>query len=141
LPFVEEECALAFLPWAHSFGQVCELHALVSIGGAIAINDSIPTLVANLAEVKPTLLFAVPRVFNRVYVGVNEQIGERPGVIRALFRRGADSGKRRAGGAQIGSGVRIPPPPFLFRRTECSCVSAYGRHRSGRRLVFSVAGA
>ncbi|MEO8603887.1 MAG: long-chain fatty acid--CoA ligase [bacterium] len=134
LPFVEEERSLAFLPWTHAFGQVCELHALVSIGGAIAINDSIPNLVANLAEAKPTLLFAVPRVFNRVYAGVNEQIGERPGVIRALFRRGVDIAKRGAGGAKTG----------LFERAVHALadrlIFTAVRQRFGGRLRYAVSG-
>ena len=51
-PFGDEECSLAFLPWAHSFGQVCELHTLVWTGCTIAINDTVSNLLPNLAEVK-----------------------------------------------------------------------------------------
>ena len=79
---------LAFLPWAHSFGQTGELHMVLSMGASIAINDEIPNLVGNLAEVKPTILVAVPRIFNRIYDGVNKQMAEKPGLIRALFQAG-----------------------------------------------------
>src|SRR5262245_23984040 len=71
--FTSDDRSLSFLPWAHSFGQTCELHGLVSMGCSIAINDDIPNLLPNLAVVKPTILFAVPRIFNRIYDGVNKQ--------------------------------------------------------------------
>src|SRR5262249_9229912 len=59
--FSPDDRSLSFLPWAHSMGQTCELHGMLSMGCSIAINDEIPNLVANLAVVKPTILFAVPR--------------------------------------------------------------------------------
>src|SRR6185436_10960287 len=53
--FTAEDRSLSFLPWAHSFGQTCELHTLVSMGSSLAINDDIPNLLPNLAELKPTV--------------------------------------------------------------------------------------
>ena len=72
--FEPDDRSLSFLPWAHSFGQVCELHSLLGDGCSMGINDEVPSLVANLAEVRPTVLFAVPRIFNRIYDGVNKQM-------------------------------------------------------------------
>jgi long-chain acyl-CoA synthetase len=40
----------------------------------MAINDEVPKLVSNLPDVKPTVLVAVPRIFNRIYEGVNQQM-------------------------------------------------------------------
>ncbi len=53
---------------------------MLSMGCSMGINDAIENLVANLAEVKPTILFAVPRIFNRIYDGVNKQMAEQSGV-------------------------------------------------------------
>ena len=50
------------------------------MGCALAINDDVANLIKNLAEVKPTVLYAVPRIFNRLYDGVNKQIAEKPGM-------------------------------------------------------------
>src|SRR5204862_4641080 len=61
-----EDRYLSFLPWAHSYGQTVELHMLLSWGAAMAINDELPRLLDNLVEVKPTVLVAVPRIFNRI---------------------------------------------------------------------------
>ncbi|MEZ4237681.1 MAG: long-chain fatty acid--CoA ligase [Myxococcota bacterium] len=100
--FQPTDRSLSFLPWAHSFGQTCELHGLLSMGASLAINDEIPNLLPNLAEVKPTILFAVPRIFNRVYDGLNKQISERPGVIRGLFARAIAAARRKSDGEALG---------------------------------------
>ncbi|HEY3253256.1 MAG TPA: AMP-binding protein, partial [Polyangiaceae bacterium] len=62
-PLRATDRSLAFLPWAHAFGQTCELHMLFSVGCSLGLNDEIPNLLPNLAEVKPTILIAVPRIF------------------------------------------------------------------------------
>lgn len=89
-PLEPGEISLSFLPWAHAFGQVCELQYGLTQGMSIAINDDIPNLVANLSEVRPTILVAVPRVFNRIYTGVMQQIAHRPAVIRRMFADGLE---------------------------------------------------
>ncbi|MCA9646793.1 MAG: long-chain fatty acid--CoA ligase, partial [Myxococcales bacterium] len=100
--FNAEDRSLSFLPWAHSMGQTCELHGLISMGCSIGINDDIPNLVGNLAEVKPTVLFAVPRIFNRIYDGVNKQMSEKPGFIQGLFRSGIKNATRKNAGESLG---------------------------------------
>ncbi len=100
--FKPEDRSLSFLPWAHSFGQTCELHGLLSMGSSLALNDDIPNLLPNLAEVKPTILFAVPRIFNRVYDNLNKQMAERPGVIQSMFRAGLAAAAKKNAGESIG---------------------------------------
>ncbi len=87
-PLEPGEVSLSFLPWAHSFGQVCELHYGASQGLGLAINDKVANLVENMGEVRPTVLIAVPRVFNRIYRSVAQQIANRPAFIRKMFADG-----------------------------------------------------
>ena len=96
------DVSLAFMPWAHSMGQTCELHGLLSYGASIAVNDEIPNLIANLADVRPTVLFAVPRIFNKIYDGVNKQISSKPAVIQSLVRNAVDAATRRTQGKPVG---------------------------------------
>jgi long-chain acyl-CoA synthetase len=88
LPIESPDRALSFLPWAHSFGHTAELHLLVSIGASTGICESTDKIVEYLAEVKPTVLFAVPRIFNRIHAGVEKQMLSKPAPIRALYRGG-----------------------------------------------------
>lgn len=85
-PIGPEDRSLSFLPWAHSFGQTCELHTLMSVGASTAFAESVEKIVDNLAEVQPTLLFSVPRIFNKIYAGVQKQISAKPGLIQAMVR-------------------------------------------------------
>ncbi len=132
--FDPDDRSLAFLPWAHSFGQTCELHCLVSMGCSMAINDDVKNLVANLGEVKPTVLYAVPRIFNRLYEGVNAQIASRPGVIQRLFKHGIETAKRKARGEPVGAFDQLVLA--LADRLIFSTV----RQRFGGRLKYAISG-
>jgi len=62
----ETDRTLSFLPWAHSYGQVCELHSVMRLGASYGLAESPATIVNDLALIRPTLLISVPRIFNRV---------------------------------------------------------------------------
>lgn len=79
------DVSLAFLPWAHSFGQNCELHVMFSLGASMGMVESIPKLIDNLGEVRPTILFAVPRIFNRIYDALSKKMKQEPPVKQKLF--------------------------------------------------------
>ncbi len=93
-----KERSLAFLPWAHALGQTGELHFFTQEGHTIAINDDVTRLVTNLPEVRPSLLVAVPRIFNRIYESVNRQMDAKPRLVQVLFERGLSLAQRRNGG-------------------------------------------
>ncbi len=84
-PMATEDRSLSFLPWAHSFGQTVELHALFSMGASMGIAESVPKIVENLAEVEPTLLFSVPRIFNKIHDGVLKKVETEGGAKKKLF--------------------------------------------------------
>ncbi|MFO0751593.1 MAG: long-chain fatty acid--CoA ligase [Myxococcota bacterium] len=86
-PMSSEDVSLSFLPWAHSFGQTVELHCMLSYGASMGLAESVSKIIDNLAEVKPTLLFSVPRIFNRIYDGVNKKMAEDGGLKKKLFDR------------------------------------------------------
>ena len=102
LPIGGDDRSLSFLPWAHSFGHTCELHVLLSRGASMAICEAVDKIIANLAEVKPTLLMSVPRIFNKIYDGVNKQMSERPAVIRSLFQAGMRASGKQKKGQELG---------------------------------------
>ncbi|MEB2313512.1 MAG: long-chain fatty acid--CoA ligase [Sorangiineae bacterium] len=132
--FDSNDRSLSFLPWAHSFGQTCELHALLSMGCSMAINDDVANLVGNLADVRPTILFAVPRIFNRIYDGVNKQMAEKPGVIQNLFRSGIATATRKSaggsGGVLAGMGLALADK-LIFSKI---------RLKFGGRLRYAISG-
>jgi len=109
LPMRTDDRSLSFLPWAHSFGHTCELHGLVSVGGQIALAEAVDKIIANLAEVHPTLLFSVPRIFNRIYDNLHKQMAGKPPVIQSLFKAGiaAATKARKQGAGSLGLGEKL----------------------------------
>lgn len=133
-PIGPDDRCLAFLYWAHAFGQTAELHEFISHGLSLAINDDIANLVANLADVQPTVLVAVPRIFNRIYDGINKQMADRPAPIRNLFHAGVKAATRRGRGEKLGLGEAAAlklADTLIFRKV---------RARLGGRLRFCVSG-
>ncbi|WP_437618878.1 AMP-dependent synthetase/ligase [Sorangium sp. So ce1151] len=102
IPFNSSDRSLSFLPWAHSFGHTCELHMLVTGGASMALSESVDKIVANLGEVHPSVLMSVPRIFNRIYEGVQKQMTEKPAVIQGLFRAGLRAAAKRGKGEPLG---------------------------------------
>ncbi|WP_437275014.1 long-chain fatty acid--CoA ligase [Sorangium sp. So ce375] len=107
IPFGSGDRSLSFLPWAHSFGHTGELHVMITVGASMALSESVDKIVANLAEVHPSVLMSVPRIFNRIYEGVQKQMTEKPAVIQALFRSGLRAATKQQKGEPLGLVERL----------------------------------
>ncbi len=81
----EESVSLAILPWAHSYGLSAELHDFLQFGGAMGLMESVETLGEDFLLVRPTYLIAVPRVFNKIYDGIQSTMRETGGIKKLLF--------------------------------------------------------
>ncbi|HVY44742.1 MAG TPA: long-chain fatty acid--CoA ligase [Minicystis sp.] len=102
LPVGPDDRSLSFLPWAHSFGNTVELHGMISKGASIALCEAVDKIVANLAEVKPTVLMSVPRIFNKIYDGVNKQMKDKPALVQNLFKAGLRAATKQRKGGKLG---------------------------------------
>jgi len=71
------------------------LHGLLSMGASMGIAESVDTIVANLAEVRPTLLFSVPRIFNKIYDGVHKKMNAAGGIKKKLFNAAVATAQRK----------------------------------------------
>ncbi|SMF68121.1 AMP-dependent synthetase/ligase [Pseudobacteriovorax antillogorgiicola] len=87
--------SLVILPWAHIYGQTCELHSHFRFGFASAFVEDFTTIQANIQEVKPTLLVGVPRIFHKVHDGIAGKIAAKPKIIQKLFAKAIEIGHRR----------------------------------------------
>ena len=135
LPIADGDRSLSFLPWAHSFGHTCELHILISIGASTGICDSNEKIVDYLAEVKPTVLFAVPRIFNRIYAAVEKQMQSKPAPVRSLLRAGLRIAAKKRQNKPLGmleSATLALADRLVFSKV---------RARFGGNLKYAVSGA
>ena len=132
-PIRAEDRTVSFLPWAHVYGQVCELHILIGVGASTAFNTRTDHLLDDLREVRPTILIAVPRIFNKLHGKVTTQIAHEPRLIRAVFRRGLAASARRRRGERLGLGARIV---LLI----AGLMFAKVRRQLGGRLRYAISG-
>jgi long-chain acyl-CoA synthetase len=84
LPVDESDEELLFLPMAHIFAKLLEW-VTISKGSRIAFAESINKIKDNLAEVKPTFMCAVPRVLEKVYLGILGNRNAAPPARQKIF--------------------------------------------------------
>ena len=71
IPFGGDDLELSFLPLSHIFQRMFDYLAWAT-GTTIAYAESIDAVSANMGEVRPTLMCAVPRFYEKVYARVLE---------------------------------------------------------------------
>ncbi len=136
-PIDTRDVSLCFLPWAHSFGQTCELHFLITRGAAMAMAESVEKLVDNFSEVKPTILLAVPRIFNRIYDGLIKRMAAEGGLKKTLFDAAMANAVKREELAAEGTSSAIAD---LKHKVLDKLVFSKVRDRFGGRLRFALSG-
>src|ERR1700726_24928 len=87
------DLSLSFLPLAHIYGRTLD-YVLLFNGISIAYVEDVNFLSDVLLELKPTVLAAVPRVFEKIYARIMEKGSENTGVKRKLFDWGMSVAKR-----------------------------------------------
>lgn len=73
------ERLLSYLPLSHIAEQMFTVHGGATAGFSIYYAESIDKLPDNLREVQPTVFFGVPRIWERFYSGVTEQLSKSTG--------------------------------------------------------------
>ena len=75
LPLKDNETSLSFLPLSHIFERAWVLFCINS-AVPIYFNEDPKQIAEVLKEVKPTLMCAVPRLFEKIYSGIQEKKAE-----------------------------------------------------------------
>jgi long-chain acyl-CoA synthetase len=126
-----------WLPLSHSFGKVLEA-AVIRIGIATVVDGRVDKIIDNLAEVKPTFVAAVPRIFekvhNKVVSGAQQGGATKYAIFKWAFGVGRQvSALRRAGKA---------PGTLLLAQHALAHKLVFSRlqERFGGRLRFFVSG-
>jgi long-chain acyl-CoA synthetase len=93
----ETSVALSILPWAHSYALSAELHNFMQFGGAIGLMESVDTIGEDFQLLRPTHLMCVPRVFNKIYDGIQTKMNEEGGAKKFLFDAACNEAKKCRG--------------------------------------------
>lgn len=130
-----DDRSLSILPWGHLMGQIVEVHMLMYLGISAALLDDVAHLARDIAIAQPTILFAVPRVFTRIYDGVEQSIAARGGFAQWLYRRTIQAAVRRDATVAVGAWQ------LLLDALADRLILQNIRNRLGGRLRFVVSGA
>jgi long-chain acyl-CoA synthetase len=84
LPINDRDVTLVFLPLAHILGRV-ESMLTLGVSWTNAYAQNLKTMMEDILEVRPTILVAVPRIFEKIFAGVSGKVKSYPGPIRRLM--------------------------------------------------------
>ena len=81
---------ISYLPYAHIMETLIITYAF-NHGVAIGIyNGNAAKLVEDIQILKPTALCAVPRIFQRIYDAINNEVKRKPAIIQRIFYKAID---------------------------------------------------
>lgn len=131
VPFSSADRVLSFLPLSHVFERTTGHFGLYLTGVQIAYAERPDTVIRDLPRARPTVLIAVPRLFQMVYARLRRDVEGRKGWIGALLRKGlgmdGEDGETSVGRAWARG------PAYALLRLQF-------RRRLGGRLRFFVSG-
>ncbi len=127
-----DDVFLSLLPLSHMFERTGGYYLPLSIGAKVAYARSVSHLAEELASERPTVMFAVPRVFEKFAARVDEALAKSPAKKRFFDRVVAAGG--RALRREAGLADRIVLALLLER------VAGPVRSRLGGRMRFAVLG-
>jgi long-chain acyl-CoA synthetase len=84
LPFVGDDVELSFLPLSHIFQRTFDYLAW-NTGTVIAYAESFEAVPINMSEVRPTIMCAVPRLYEKMYARVLENALKAGAVKKRVF--------------------------------------------------------
>jgi long-chain acyl-CoA synthetase len=83
--FNEKDRTLVFLPLSHVLGRCDSLLPLV-FGWQAVFAESMDKLLDNIQVVRPTIMVAVPRIFEKIYAKIQEQIASEGILKQQVFK-------------------------------------------------------
>jgi len=130
-----DDVLLSVLPYAHVLERLSAVFNVVTAGAQVWVSRGLDHLVEDIAEVRPTLMIGVPRLFEKVHDRVVEQAAAQPRLRRALFGWALGAGRRYVLAARPGVASRLQQA--LADRLVLTGVR---RRLTGGRLRFFVSG-
>ncbi|MEM0963865.1 MAG: long-chain fatty acid--CoA ligase, partial [Bacteroidota bacterium] len=134
----EDDVHLSFLPLSHAFERTAGYAVVLAAGAKIVYAESIDAISKNLPEVSPTLLVAVPRLFERVFNTIQRTVREGSAAKRLIFAWATDVGSSIAERSKSGrsTGGLIGLQNDLAQKLVFSTL----HEKLGGRVRFAISG-
>ena len=121
----DKDTFLSFLPLSHTLERTAGYYLPMMSGATVAFARSIPELAEDLLRIRPTRLVTVPRIFERIYTKIKEELDNKPKLIWLLFKLTVDVGWRRfeyiQGRAKYSPSILLWPLLYLLVAKKIQC--------------------
>ncbi len=139
LPIGPEDSTVAFLPSAHIAQRVVIEYLPIRCGMPVTFSESLLKLPQDIKKVRPTILLAPPRMWERIYSTICTELRKRPAAAQKAFWGALGlslaAGRYRREGKSVPWRIRAPlaaADRLLFRKI---------RSRFGGRIRVAASGA
>ena len=92
---LDDEVFLSFLPLSHSYEHTAGLYFPISIGAQIYYAEGADKLAANLVEARPTIMTAVPRLYETMHQRITAGVARAGGLKAKLFHKAVALGRKK----------------------------------------------
>lgn len=133
----DDDIALSFLPLSHVFERIV-LYVYMSFGVQLSFARGVETMSEDIKEVRPTIVTAVPRLFERIYATINKKAAEATPMQQKIFHRALEVGREVA--MLKDKGKPVPLTLKLEHKVMDKLVFTKWRAAVGGRLRFFVSG-
>jgi len=132
-----DDVALSFLPISHAFERMA-VYTYLYAGAVLTFAESMNTLARDMRAVRPTVMTAVPRVFEKLQARIEDSVAQAAPPRRALVRWAFSAGSRRS--TLVRRGQTMGPTLALRDRLADRLVFGRIRAATGGRLRVLVSG-
>ncbi|MCR4396504.1 MAG: long-chain fatty acid--CoA ligase, partial [Candidatus Saccharicenans sp.] len=132
-----KDTVLSFLPLSHVLERMV-MFAYLYAGTTIGFAESIDTVAQNLLEVRPNIMVSVPRVFEKIYARVMDNVLTSSTLKRKIFFWAYRIGRKYA--QKDLAGEKIPLLLRLKRKIAHKLVFSKIIERTGGRVRFFISG-
>ena len=133
-----DDSCLSLLPLSHSFERMGGHYTMFQAGVTISYAESIELVAANMGEVRPTVMLAVPRLYEKIYARVLENAVAGGGLKRKIFFWAKKNAEAWAD--KVLAGEPVPGGLALKKRIADKLVFSKLQARTGGHLRFFVSG-
>ncbi len=137
LPFRGDDVALSFLPLSHIFQRTGD-YLMFATGSSIAYAQGLDTVPINMQDVRPTIVFSVPRLYEKMYARVLQNALAAGFLKRRIFFWARDVADKWSNVTLAGD----EPGRILARKYAIAQKLVFSkiRERTGGRLRYFVSG-
>ncbi|MFC1555444.1 AMP-dependent synthetase/ligase [candidate division KSB1 bacterium] len=94
IPVSDTDLFLSFLPLCHIFERCLGYYLPLYLGATIAYAENIATVGDNMREVYPTIMISVPRLYEKIYNLIQDNVSKGSAVKKMIFNWSVRAGKR-----------------------------------------------